>query len=121
MIASGVAHHSRTCLAVTGLRVSRDVPVDKHGNIPDKMSSHMLQRERDLTSWTAQAREAHPGVRVTEEIVTLPAGRALIDGSVDATLVVVGTRGRNALTGLILGSTSHAVLHQAHCPVIVVR
>jgi nucleotide-binding universal stress UspA family protein len=107
--------------AVTGLRVSRDVPVDQHGNIPDKMSAHMLQRERDLTSWTAQARAAHPDVRMTEEIVTLPAGRALVDGSADATLVVVGTRGRNSLTGLILGSTSHEVLHQAHCPVIVVR
>jgi len=107
--------------AVTGLRVARDVPVDQHGNIPDKMSARLLERERDLSVWTAPARDAHPGVRVSEEVVTLPAGRALVDGSVDATLVVVGTRGRNALTGLILGSTSHEVLHAAHCPVIVVR
>jgi nucleotide-binding universal stress UspA family protein len=58
---------------------------------------------------------------MTEEVVTLPAGRALVDGSADATLVVVGTRGRNALAGLVLGSTSHEVLHQARCSVIVVR
>lgn len=107
--------------AVSGLRVSRDVPVDKHGNVPEKMSAHILQRERDLSAWTAQARAAHPHVTMTEEVVALPAGKALVDGSVDASLVVVGTRGRTAFAGLILGSTSHDVLHQAHCPVIVVR
>jgi nucleotide-binding universal stress UspA family protein len=114
-------HTGEEVAAVTGVRVSRDVPVDERGNIPDKMSSHILARERDLSSWTAQARAAHPGVRVTEEVVALPAGRALVDGSVDASLVVVGTRGRNAFAGMILGSTSHEVLHQARCPVVVVR
>ena len=107
--------------AVSGFRVSRDVPVDQRGNVPEKMSAHILQRERDLSAWTAQARAAHPDVTISEEVVTLPAGRALVDGSADASLVVVGTRGRNALTGLILGSTSHEVLHQARCSVIVVR
>ena len=107
--------------AVSGFRVTRDVPVDKRGNVPEKMSAHILERERDLSLWTAQARAAHPDVTMTEEVVTLPAGRALVEGSADASLVVVGTRGRNALTGLILGSISHEVLHQARCSVIVVR
>lgn len=107
--------------AVSGMRVSRDVPVDQRGNVPEKMSAQILERERDLAGWVAPARAAHPTVTVTEEVVTLPPGKALIEGSADASLVVVGTRGRTAFTGIILGSTSHEVLHRAQCPVIVVR
>ncbi len=36
-------------------------------------------------------------------------------------LIVVGSRGRGGLTGFVLGSTSHAVIAHAACPVIVVR
>jgi len=39
----------------------------------------------------------------------------------DPRLVVVGSRGRGGLSGLFLGSTSHAVIIHSRCPVIVVR
>jgi nucleotide-binding universal stress UspA family protein len=107
--------------AVTGYRVATDVPVDQRGNIPASMSAHLLERERELATWTAAAKAAYPDVAVSEEVVALPSGRALVDSSVDASLVVVGTRGRNAFTGMILGSTSHEVLHRARCSVMVVR
>jgi nucleotide-binding universal stress UspA family protein len=47
--------------------------------------------------------------------------RALVEQSVTAQLVVVGSHGRGELGGLILGSVSHAVLYRADCPVAVVR
>jgi nucleotide-binding universal stress UspA family protein len=39
----------------------------------------------------------------------------------DADMIVVGNRGRNAVTAALLGSVSQGVLHQAKRPVLVVK
>ena len=41
--------------------------------------------------------------------------------SVEADLLVVGSRGRGELAALILGSTSHRAVHLAPCDVLVVK
>ena len=44
----------------------------------------------------------------------------LVKQSENAGLLVLGTRGRGSVKGLVLGSVSLGVLHDAHCPVAVV-
>jgi nucleotide-binding universal stress UspA family protein len=65
-------------------------------------------------------RTTHPTLIVTTRVEDSMAQRTLIDTSADAGLVVIGTRGRGAFTGMVLGSVSHAVIHGADCPVAVV-
>jgi nucleotide-binding universal stress UspA family protein len=39
----------------------------------------------------------------------------------DAGTIVMGSKGRGDLAGLVLGSTAHKVIHLADRPVLVVR
>jgi nucleotide-binding universal stress UspA family protein len=77
--------------------------------------------ERMLAEAAAGAGAAHPGLSLEPEAVPVPAARALVDASMQAALVVVGSRGRGAFEELLLGSVAQEVLHTAHCPVAVVR
>jgi nucleotide-binding universal stress UspA family protein len=70
-----------------------------------------------LAGWS----EKYPDVPVRRLVVHERPARALVDESAAAQLVVVGSRGRGGLAGMLLGSVSQAVLHHAHCPVAVVR
>ena len=77
--------------------------------------------EKELRDWVADAAGARPDVAISSEAIALPPARALVDCSAVASLVVVGSRGRDAFAGLLLGSVSQHVLRDAHCPVAVVR
>jgi nucleotide-binding universal stress UspA family protein len=51
------------------------------------------------------------------------AAREIVDDASahDAGVIVMGSRGRSDLTGLLLGSTAHKVIHLSDRPVLVVR
>lgn len=68
-----------------------------------------------------QALGKQPRVSVIAQVVEGHAAVALIDASRDAQLLVVGSQGHGAFTGMLLGSVSQHCVGHAHCPVVVVR
>ncbi|MET8846777.1 universal stress protein [Amycolatopsis sp. NPDC004625] len=61
------------------------------------------------------------GIPVERVVVRGHPRRELIERSRTAQLVVLGDRGRGGFPGLLLGSTGQALLHNAACPVYLVR
>jgi nucleotide-binding universal stress UspA family protein len=80
-----------------------------------------LEAERSLAEYLVGWRERYPDVKVNRVITLDHPGRALIEESETAQLVVVGSHGRGGLSGMLLGSVSNAVVHAGRAPVIVAR
>jgi nucleotide-binding universal stress UspA family protein len=106
---------------LVAVHVWRDVLVDAtmapllDWNVIDADEREVLAER--LAGWT----EKYPDVPVRRLVARDRPARALVEESGRAQLVVVGSRGRGGFHGLLLGSVSQALLHNAHCPVAVVR
>lgn len=93
---------------------------------PDVISPtalHELMEEWDLLLGESLAGygEKYPDVRVRRRLVQETPAQALVGRSETASTVVVGSRGRSALTARVLGSVSRTVAEHGHCTVVVVR
>jgi nucleotide-binding universal stress UspA family protein len=77
--------------------------------------------EQSLAHVADHVRAQYPGVTVTTEVLYGDPGQSLADLGATAGLIVVGSRGHGGFTGMLLGSVSHRVIHDATCPVMVVR
>lgn len=97
------------------------MPIDKRGDVPPAMSTRLLEEEQALLASLAEALGRYPELDLDGEFLAEAPGRALVDASATAALLVVGSRGHGAIAETVLGSVSHHVLHRAHCPVAVVH
>ncbi len=61
------------------------------------------------------------GVEIRRRMVRGRAADTLIAESVNAAMLVVGSRGRGGFRGLLLGSVSQQITHHGSCPVVIVR
>ncbi len=101
-----------------------------HKQFPTTIGEPFLQKAIDKILETANDvlkpyREIYKenNVPFRELFLEEPAGKVIsetakIEG---INLIIMGSRGKSDLAGLILGSTTHKVLHTAPCPVLVVR
>jgi nucleotide-binding universal stress UspA family protein len=77
--------------------------------------AHASTIARDAIADTAQ-------VHITGELLSSATPvPTLVEQSKDAELIVVGSRGRGALSRSILGSVSAGLISHAHCPVALIR
>lgn len=82
----------------------------------DQVYEQELLAER-LAGWP----DKYPDVEVERIVARDRPTHRLLEQSANAQLVVVGSRGHGEFAGLILGSVSNALVHEAGCPVAIVR
>lgn len=116
-VAEARVRKARLCVILAWtIPIGGDLP---GGMLPELVADFEKEAERELTDCLAGVDTA--GLEVEPVTVEGAAGRALVDASEDATILVVGSRGRGGFKGLLLGSVSGQCVGHAACPVVVVR
>jgi nucleotide-binding universal stress UspA family protein len=87
-------------------------------NQPEVEQARLAAQEATQRALAA-ADEPVPAL-VTVRAVSGIAAQELIGASLEADLVVVGSRGAGGFAKLAAGSVSSQVVHHAHCPIVVV-
>ncbi len=90
-------------------------PSDRQGGDSRARASHAMAAA--MAGW----QDKYPDVPVERHVLEGHPVDCLLEEALQAHLLVVGARGRNALPGTLLGSVSQGVLHHATSPVAVVH
>ncbi|AMT71130.1 universal stress protein [Mycobacteroides immunogenum] len=77
------------------------------------------RQEEILADQLADWQGKYPEVPVRRVVAIGHPADVLLKHAAGAQLIVTGSRGRGDIAGFFLGSTSHALIHKATCPVLV--
>lgn len=92
------------------------------GRAPTAVTEGVEQEIFDhLTQAVSQVYPDGPPANVEARLAYGHSAQALIEQSQDADLLVVGSKGRGAFKGMLVGSVSIHCVTSAACPVVVVR
>lgn len=112
---------------MTGVRLETvmawHVPVAAYGApvMPPDGYDFEPEARRTLAEAIRDVLGEHPAVEVATVVVEGHPAPELLHAAADADLLVVGSRGHGAFTGMLLGSVSEHCVAHAPCPVVVVR
>ena len=89
---------------------------EEHEKEAQQLLEAEVERVKGAAATVAQShlRMGRADARVAEEIVDLAQ-------SIDAGLIVMGSRGQGRLRRALVGSVSESVVRHAHCPATIVR
>jgi nucleotide-binding universal stress UspA family protein len=99
----------------------REREVMRGGAIPSESDQEAMEGvETAVKVLTDAGINAHG---VVDDAIFGHAARYIVDAADkhDVGLIVMGSRGRSDIAGLVLGSTAHKVIHLTHRPVLIVR
>ncbi|MEE2061613.1 universal stress protein [Rhodococcus artemisiae] len=109
---------------LVAVNVWSDVSVQPSlGAVPEDPHWARIQTGEEivLAERLAGYQERYPDVVVERVVARDRPVRVLSEYAESAQLLVVGSRGRGGFRGLLLGSTSNALIQTADCPVLVAR
>jgi nucleotide-binding universal stress UspA family protein len=115
---------SRHKAELVAVHAWRDRPLDSFAPVPLDGVDWTTFKERGkalLSESLAGHGERYPDVSLHMVVSDDRPTTALLDEIEGVCLIVVGSHGRGAVGRMLLGSTSHAILHYAPCPVAVLR
>lgn len=87
----------------------------------DRWEEVHTEKSELLDNYLRELGEAYPDVQMSKIITRDRPVRALTEAAAGAQLLVTGSHGRGGFKGMLLGSTSRALLQSAPCPMMVVR
>jgi nucleotide-binding universal stress UspA family protein len=85
------------------------------------LEAYQSQAAHKLEQVVRETLGPEPQVRYAVLAVHRTPGRALVEQSVDADLLVLGAKGHGRLTAWLLGSITDEAMHRAPCSVVIVR
>ncbi|MGQ5637846.1 MULTISPECIES: universal stress protein [unclassified Streptomyces] len=80
-----------------------------------------VMAEHIVASCVERARRRDPEVKVSGRVLAEDAVSALLRAAPEASALLMGSRGRGEIAGMLLGTVSLEVAARAVCPVVVVR
>ena len=117
------SHHGASLTVLTAWHLPPLPMSPPFGSVPDagyasQPKSNALAVLEGLVAGL-EARE--PAVDVRSVVVEGNPAKVLIEQSSESDLLVVGSRGLEGFSGMLLGSVSQHVVAHAQCPVVVVK
>lgn len=119
--AQQAVHDHRTLALVHAYTLDRVLWVDSMGVDRDILKVMESDGRKLLLAAADRAHETAADLEVHEWLFHADARSALLEASRDASMLVVGSRGRGPVASLLLGSVGVALVRHAVCPIVVRR